>query len=110
MIPCLDIKCDQVKVFFVPQYEGLTCETILGLRVWHPEVNAFLPDDRDLSKLPRQWLANVFYTVIGGPFQVFVDKLIEARNTKVAKQGNVMIEMDEEVYEAFKNSKQISSK
>jgi hypothetical protein len=48
--------------------------------------------------------------VIGGPFQVFVDKLIDARNTKVAKQGNVMIEMDEEVYEAFKSSKQISSK
>ena len=63
-----DIKCDRVKVFFVPQYEGLTCETILGLRRWHPEVNAFLPDDRDLSKLPRQWLANVFYSIVGGPF------------------------------------------
>lgn len=50
---CADIKCDSVKVFFVPQYEGLTCETILGLRRWHPEVNAFLPDDRDLAKLPR---------------------------------------------------------
>ena len=110
LTPCPDIKCDKVKIFFVPQYEGLSIETILGLRVWHPEVNAYLPDDRDIHKLPRQWLANVFYTIIGEPFQIWVDKMVDNRNTKVAKAGNMMIEMDAEVYEAFKNSTQISSK
>jgi hypothetical protein len=36
--------------------------------------------------------------------------MIDERNSKLAETGNLMIEMDAEVYEAFKSSTQISSK
>ena len=47
------VKCDQVKIIFIPQYDKLTIETILDQAAFHPEVKDYLPDERDLPKLPR---------------------------------------------------------
>ena len=47
------VKCDQVKIIFIPQYDKLTIETILDQAAFHPEVKDYLPDARDLPKLPR---------------------------------------------------------
>jgi hypothetical protein len=39
-----------------------------------PGVHDYFPDGRDIPKLPRQWVINVAYTVIGAGFLEWVDE------------------------------------
>ena len=107
---CADIKCDKVKVKFAPQYESLSLERIFAkARDW-PDVWEYLPDERDLRRLPRQWVISVIYTVVGQPFADWVDERIQARNEKLAFEGNKMIEVDPEIAACFAASTNISGK
>ena len=58
------------------------------------KVNEYLPEDRDMHKVPRQWLINVAYAVIGESFSQWVRKEIAARNEELAKKQNLLIDMD----------------
>ena len=49
-------------------------------------------------------------TVVGKPFQAWVSKQIDGRNTKLATTTNLMIDVDPEVLQAFRSSSQISSR
>ena len=66
-----------------------------------PEVRPFLPDDRDVPKLPRQWICNVFMTVVGNQFKDWVFSQIDKRNAKLATDNNVMIDVDPDILKAF---------
>ena len=95
------IKCNELKMIFVPYYPNLTIEKFLSLLVRYPEVREFLPEDRDIPKLPRGWICNVFFTIVGTPFREWVFDQIAKRNEKVATVTNVMIDVDAEIYKAF---------
>ena len=75
-----------------------------------PEVEAYLPDARDRHKLPRQWVINVFNTVVGKPFSSWVADVIQERNAQLAVKQDLMIAMDAEIAEVFQQSKSFSSK
>ena len=60
--------------------------------------------------MPRQWLANVIYSVAGQPFADWVDEVIASRNSKIAANEKKHILMDPEVFAAFEASTQVSSK
>ena len=94
----------------MPQYESLSIERILEKVRENPEVNKYLPDDRDMHKVPRQWLINVAYTVMGEPFSTWVKESIANRNEELARKQKLLIEMDPEVARAFHSSVNISSK
>ena len=47
-----------------------------------------------MPKLPRYWLANVIYTVVGEQFRLWVGEKIRERNDKVASKNDLMIELD----------------
>ena len=64
----------------------------------------YLPDTKELPKVPRQWLANVIYSVAGPPFAAWVDAQIALRNAKIVASDNNCINMDPEVYAAFQAS------
>ena len=99
-----------MKVKFVPQYESLSLERIFEqARDW-PQVWKYLPDERDLHRLPRQWVISVIYTVVGQPFADWVEERIEARNEKLAAEGNKMIEVDPVIAACFAASTNISGK
>jgi hypothetical protein len=70
----------------------------------------YLPDTRDWHKLPRQWLVNIFYSVVGKPFSDWVDDLVNDRHQGVADKNDLMIAMDPEIAKAFQESTAISSK
>ena len=70
----------------------------------------YLPDERELHLLPRQWLANVCYTVCGQSFKDWVTILINARHEKFKHKNNLMIEMDPEIAKALEDSNMVSSK
>lgn len=86
---------------FAPQYKGLSTEVILGkLKDW-PAVEAYLPDEIDRPKLPRQFLINIFNTVVGEPFGKWVQKVINARNEHLAIKNDLLINLDPDVARCF---------
>ena len=46
----------------------------------HQDVFAYMPDQQEIRKVPKQWLANVCATVLGGVFTGWVRARIEERN------------------------------
>ena len=70
----------------------------------------FLPDAVDWHRLPRQWLINVFNTVVGKPFAEWINALISKRCDDMAAKHNLMIDVDSEIAEVFAASKQLSGK
>ena len=47
------VNCSDVKVCFAPHYEDLTVADILDFALSKPNVEEYLPDKRDVPKLPR---------------------------------------------------------
>jgi hypothetical protein len=64
----------------------------------------YLPEAKELPKVPRQWLANVIFSVAGQPFADWVDQVIQQRNSKIVANDNRFVAMDPEVYAAFQAS------
>ena len=91
-------------------YKGLTIDNILAEGRRNPAVNNYLPDEKDLHRLPRQWLANVIYTLVGEEFQNWVTECIRNRNDHIAEKQNLIVELDPVIAAAFNNSLNISSK
>ena len=58
----------------MPFYDGLTVMSFLQFAKAYPQVGTALPAlDREVEKLPRAYIANVVYTLVGKPFQEWVD-------------------------------------
>lgn len=91
-------------------YKGLTIENIVAEGNKVESVRQYLPDDRDISRLPRQWIVNVIYTIVGDDFRQWVSEHIKHRNDHLAEKNDLMIELDPEIAAAFGNSLNISSK
>ena len=94
----------------VPMYKGLTIDNILTEGRRSPAVSNYLPDEKDLHRLPRQWLANVIYTLVGESFQTWVTECIRSRNDHIAEKQNLIVELDPVIAAAFNSSLNISSK
>jgi hypothetical protein len=75
-----------------------------------PELMAYLPDGKEIPQLPRQWLANVIYSVFGNQFAMWIEERIQDRNSKLEVKQNLLINMDPTVAAAFEASKQVSCK
>ena len=68
-----------------------------------------LPEpQKEIEKLPREYIGNVVFTIIGQPFQNWVNQRIERRNAKISSDQNLSIQMDPEIAELFKNSTSVS--
>ena len=70
----------------------------------------YLPIEKELDKVPKQWLVNVIYSVLADPFKNWVKAKIEERNEKVIADKDLLIDMDPDVAKAFKSSNAVSSK
>ena len=107
------IKCDDVKVIQLPSYDGLTIEDFLEFAEDAEGGKALraLPESKkELMKMPRSYIANVIYTLIGDAFQEWSDKRIVTRNEKVVKDRDMEIKMDPEIAAIFKASTAVSGK
>ena len=54
----------------------------------------YLPDERDMHRLPRYYIINVAYTIVGQPIKNFVSEGVRERNDKIAENRNLMIDLD----------------
>ena len=66
--------------------------------------------ESEIDMLHRQYIANLIYTLVGGPFQDWVDKVLKNRSKKLAEERNLNIHMDPEIARIFKASTTISRK
>ena len=55
-------------------------------------------------------MANVIYTIMGQRFQDWVTHQVNARNQRVAQEGNNVIQMDPQIAAIFHQSTAISGK
>ena len=95
----------------MPQYDGLALKHIaLFLNSGHEHVWDYMPDSQEIHKVPKEWICNICATVLRGLFLGWVKNQIEARNQKVSREQDLMIEMDAEVLEAFRASTSVSRK
>ena len=94
----------------MPQYDSLSLKEMLVLLQQHRQVLQYLPIAKELLKLPKQFLVNVMYSVIGDAFADWVKQRVVARNTKIVEVQQLGIDMDPEVAAAFTSSTAISSK
>ena len=104
------LKSESAKHLHVPMYKTLTIDTILAFGGKSERLKLFLPDERDISKLPRQWIINVIYSLCGDSFREWVSQQVKDRNDSLAEKRDLMIAMDPEIAAAFGNSANISSK
>ena len=107
---CIGIKKGQHQEIYCPQYEGISVKGMLEMVKNYPAIMQYLPDEKEIHLLPRQWIANVIYTVVGKDFEDWVTRHIKARHEKYSSKNNLIISMDPEIAEALNNSAQISSK
>ena len=105
----LFFKSDDIKYLACPHYEGLSIKNILEFASKDARVPKYLPDDRDIDKVPRQWIVNICYTILGKPFADWVGESIAHRNQKVAEKQDLLLDLDPEILKAFHQSKNIST-
>ena len=104
------MKNDNVKRINIPAYEGMGIKEICNFLMQHQHIAEWLPDLREIPRLPKEYLGNIAFTVLGDTFGDWVKAQIEARNTKVLVERNNNIEMDPEMAAAFNQSTAVSSK
>ena len=69
-----------------------------------------LPDVKEIPKLPKQFLINILYTVVGDNFAAWISARIRARNEKLQADKDLNISIDPGLLAAFQNSNAVSSK
>ena len=68
------VKSSMIKYLYIPQYDGCSVRDIMEQAAHYPEVEAYLPDAKERSQLPRQWLINIIFTVGGAHFGVWAKR------------------------------------
>ena len=105
------IKDSAVKFFAIPQFEGLAVDDLLNYARAHPTVLRALPiEEKEVLKMPRYYIGNVIYTLVGQPFAKWVEERVTARNEKLADERDMYIEMDPAIAEIFRKSTSVSGK
>ena len=95
----------------VPLYEGLSTADILTWGFDQPLVAEALPSEpREVEKLLRQYVINVVYTLVGDPFRLWVESVMQARDAKITQERSLGIELDPDILRVLRNSTAVSSK
>ena len=104
------IHTDKVKHVQIPHFEGLKLENMIKFAKQYPAAMHALPElQREIDKLPREYVGNVIYTIVGEPFAQWINKCINERHARVQKEEE-MIELDPEIAEIYERSQSVSGK
>ena len=69
-----------VRHVTIPQYEGLGIQDIANFVNTRANVLPFLPDGKELTKTPKQWIGNVCASVLKNVFTDWIKTQVETRN------------------------------
>ena len=110
MLFSIDIKDGEVRHISIPHYDGINMKMMMGFLGNYQEILDYAPEACECFRLPRYWVGNLGFTIVGKAFGDFIKKRIEARNQKVAVKKDLFIAMDNAVAAAFQASTAVSSK
>ena len=100
----------KVKQISVPYFEGLKIESFLEFASLYPQVMKCLPIlERERLTLPRSYIANVIFTIVGDDFKKWVDRIVTRRHDE-RRQEQSQIKMDPEIAAIFNQSTATSGK
>ena len=85
-------------------------DMILDFGLSYAVVKKALPEERELRKMPRQYICNVIYTLVGEPFAKWVSKGCTERNENFTKDHGMEIKLSTRVAEAAAASTYVSRK
>ena len=94
----------------MPQYETLTMDTILDWGLSHDAVVRALPVVREIRKMPRGYVCNVIYTLVGDPFKRWVYDKCRDRNEHFTQKHGLEIKLQSRIMEAALASTAINRK
>ena len=105
------IKNSNLRVIHIPQYEGLTVETLHAEAKKNPNVMRALPEvEKEVLKLPRAYIGNVMVTFLGNSFERWVEQRVRERNAKLKDDRKLELELDEDIAAIFHASTSIGGK
>lgn len=84
-----------------PQYPGLFVNDFWVKSREFPLMEEYWPEERDRAALPRQFVINVLYSVVGEAIALWTHNVIEEQNQRVAENRSLLIELDPEIARAF---------
>ena len=99
-----------VKHIAVPFYENLKLDFILDFGLAYPKVVDCLPCIREIRKMPRQYVVNVIYTLVGEPFAKWVTVRCEERNQKFTENHGLEIKLQSRIAQAAAASTAVNRK
>ena len=106
------ISQTEMRLITVPHFEGLRVEDMIAFarEAKNGEaMEAFPIVMREVEKLPRPYIANVIYTIVGEPFKDWVNDRVNQRHAKRLEEQDA-IQMDPEIARIFEASNAISGK
>ena len=74
------IKGTEVRHIQIPYYEGLTVKDIAAWTNEQGGVGEYLPDGKEIFKLPREYIGNVCATIHQDKFANWVKEQVQNRN------------------------------
>ena len=98
----LYVKCEDVIVIKVPQYNGLHVKDILKFASTKVNIKKYLPDYNYFKEPNREWLWNIVNTLVPQDFQSFIKEKIEIRKNDIIKSQNLGIQAKPEFISIFK--------
>ena len=102
------IKSTAIKHLQVPQYEGLQIKHLLEQAKMSQEILDRLPCEKEIKKLPKQYIINIIYTIVGQQFAEWVKVIVDQRHQHIKDKRDLMIEVDPEIAAAFNASNAVS--
>ena len=100
----------ELRQIHVPSFENLSLKLIYTFFEKFPDVLTFLPDGKELVKVPTTWICNIGATVIGSAFQDWVGQRVKERNDAMTREKGMLIDMDPRIAQAFHQSSAVSRK
>ena len=98
------------KKIFAPRYRGISVEKAIEFCRSFPQVWKYLPEEKYIYNLPRDFTFNVMNTVIPDEFTPWINGLIALRDAEQKETQDLDIQVTEAALEAFKKSTHQSCK
>ena len=93
-----------------PQYETLSTEKILDwARTQQSSLGVYLPVEKEIAHLPKQFLVNLIYANLGQAFANWIQQRINERNAEIASKRDMLINVDPIIANAFQGTTHIST-
>ena len=83
-------------------------DTILDFGLGYQVVVNALPVTRETRKMPRSYVCNVIYTLVGAPFKDWVLKSCKDRNDRLERAHDTTIVLDPRIAAAYEASTFVS--